>query len=107
MIMINIAEQFSRTPGGRFYSDGPYSGQQFREKVLRPALEKGGLVEVILDGVRGYGSSFLEEAFGGLIREGMDKSDLSQRLRITVHSPIFKHYKALAEMYMERASLQK
>ena len=29
-----------------------------------------------LDGVRGYGSSFLEEAFGGLVRLGFEPAKL-------------------------------
>ena len=68
--VIEIAQEFSRYPGGRYYSDGPYSGQEFREKVLIPAIEKEGRFELVFDGARGYGSSFLEEAFGGLIRLG-------------------------------------
>ncbi len=106
MVMINIAKQFSSTPGGRFYTDGPYSGQKFRDEVLVPALKTGDRVEVVLDGVRGYGSSFLEEAFGGLIRLGQDKVELAKRLSITVHSPMFKHYKDLIEMYIEKAAAE-
>lgn len=65
---INVAENFSRYPAGRKRSDGPFSGEEFREHILLPALEHSDFVEVTLDGVIGYGSSFLEEAFGGAIR---------------------------------------
>lgn len=68
--MINIANDFTRHPGGRFYSDGPHSGEEFREAVLRPLLNKDQQCTIIFDGARGYGSSFLDEAFGGLIRLG-------------------------------------
>ncbi len=68
--VINIAKDFSRYPAGRNIGDGPWSGAKFREEYLIPALEKDCDVEVILDGTRGYGSSFLEEAFGGLVRRG-------------------------------------
>lgn len=64
---IRIPSDFSRFPAGRFYEDGPFSGQRFREELLVPALMKGH-VEVEFDGALGYGSSFLEEAFGGLLR---------------------------------------
>jgi hypothetical protein len=64
---INIARDFSRSPVGRFREDGPHSGQAFREDVLVPSLAKGDVV-IILDGTDGYPSSFLEEAFGGLVR---------------------------------------
>lgn len=68
VVYIDVASQFSRVPAGRYAADGPYSGELFRTKLLIPALERGEVVEVRLDGARGYGSSFLEEAFGGLVR---------------------------------------
>lgn len=81
---IAIAEAFSPYPAGRFRVDGPFSGEQFRDDVLVPALRKGGTVEVSLDGTLGYGSSFLEEAFGGLVREcGFALRELEARLLLT------------------------
>lgn len=67
---ISVARDFSRYPAGRYKTDGPYSGEQFREKFLLPVVAAGKRARVELDGARGYGSSFLEEAFGGLIRLG-------------------------------------
>ncbi|HOY69700.1 MAG TPA: STAS-like domain-containing protein [Methylotenera sp.] len=67
--LISISNNFSQTPAGRYYTDGPYSGEKFRTEILYPALIENELVKVDLDGTLGYGSSFLEEAFGGLIRE--------------------------------------
>lgn len=73
MITINIATDYSKTPGGRFINEGAYSGEDFREKMLRPkfleALANNDQLTVILDGGYGYATSFLEEAFGGLARE--------------------------------------
>lgn len=73
MITINIANDYTKTPGGRFISEGDYSGEDFRENVLKPkffqALESNDQLTVILDGGYGYATSFLEEAFGGLARE--------------------------------------
>lgn len=69
---INIATEFSRYPAGRFLTDGPFSGEKFRDELLIPLLEKldeDAVLEIKLDGARGYGSSFLEEAFGGLFRK--------------------------------------
>jgi hypothetical protein len=69
---IKIAEDFSRIPGARFPEEGNYSGQDFRNNILLPKLEKAMLnhekLEIDLDGTAGLGTSFLEEAFGGLIR---------------------------------------
>lgn len=80
--VIAIAEQFSKTPAGRHLTDGPFSGENFRETFLLPALQDGSNVEVNLDGTLGYGSSFLEEAFGGLVRAGLRQADLKRRLKI-------------------------
>ncbi len=81
MIEIHIANDFSRVPAGRYRNDGPRSGEAFRQKHLVPALKKADKVAVYLDGVEGYGSSFLEEAFGGLVRvEGFTGEKLRRSL---------------------------
>jgi len=77
---ISIARNFSKVPAGRYFSDGDESGQAFREKWLKPKLSNGDHIIVDLDNTEGYGSSFLEEAFGGLIREGFSLADLSERI---------------------------
>lgn len=75
-MIIRIAEEFTTTPGGRYYTDGPFSGERFRDEVLKPrflaAAECGESLIVDLDGGYGYGTSFLDEAFGGLARELRD-----------------------------------
>lgn len=81
--IINVAKQFSRTPAGRFTEDGPYTGARFRDELLRPALEQHDRVVIEMDGVVGYGSSFLEEAFGGLVRMGVfTKEQMHQKLEL-------------------------
>lgn len=83
MITIKVAQQFSRHPAGRTASDGPNSGELFRQKFLVPALRAGERLLIILDGARGYGSSFLEEAFGGLVRkEGFPRDVVEKSLEI-------------------------
>ena len=81
MITINIAKDYTKTPGGRLRIDGPFSGEDFRETVLKPKYEMakktGESLEVILDGGYGYGPSFLDEAFGGLARITKDQDLLS------------------------------
>jgi hypothetical protein len=72
-IVINVAEEFSRFPGARYPVEGDYSGEEFRKKYLTPrlkeALNKGCGLRINLDGSAGYSTAFLEEAFGGLVRE--------------------------------------
>lgn len=81
-MIISIANEFTQTPAGRYETDGPFSGQKFREEVLVPALRAGKKIAIDLDGTIGFGSSFLEEAFGGLVRAGFNVKDLHDRLQI-------------------------
>ena len=82
-IRVNVAKQFTKLPGARYVRLGPFSGEEFRQKFLVQPLRHGKTVIVELDGVRGYGSSFLEEAFGGVVRElNLDINDALQRLRV-------------------------
>jgi hypothetical protein len=80
-VKIDIASQFARYPAGRYKTDGPYSGEVFRENFLIPQLKNPDTCIVVqLDGARGLASSFLEEAFGGLIRAGFNTQQLHGRL---------------------------
>ena len=78
--IINVARDFARYPAGRYISDGPYSGEEFRKRLLLPAYT-GSTDRVVIefDGARGYGSSFLEEAFGGLVRAGVNGNEIIAR----------------------------
>jgi len=101
MSTINIASDFSRTPGGRYISDGPFSGELFRERLLVPALRGAlsskGKVVVVLDGTRGYLSSFLEESFGGLVREhGFTKHQLDRILELRAIDSYYETYRNIA-----------
>lgn len=102
--VISIAKQFSPTPAGRYRSDGPFPGERFRDDVLVPELEKpDNVVTVDLDGTAGFGSSFLEEAFGGLVRKGFSPTVLRQRLRIKSGRP---SYLTRVWSYIERAKFE-
>jgi hypothetical protein len=78
---ISIANDFTKFPAGRFKDDGPYSGELFRERFLAPALSTDEQLVIDLDGARGYGSSFLEEAFGGLVRLGFPVDVVLARIK--------------------------
>lgn len=67
---IEFATEFSQFPAGRYRNDGPFPGEAFRDDLLEPRLREFDVVVVNLEGAMGYGSSFLEEAFGGLVRQG-------------------------------------
>lgn len=100
-VVITIARDFTRFPAGRYLSDGPYSGEQFRKQLLEPHLAKDESIVVDFDGALGYGSSFLEEAFGGLIRVGYRAADLLRRLKLKSKDESLKH-EILG--YIQRAS---
>ena len=80
---IKISTDFSETPGARYKNEGDYSGEEFREEILKPkfceAKKKGEVLIIDLDGGYGYPTSFLEEAFGGLARI-YGPSDVLERL---------------------------
>ena len=66
-----ISEEFTDAPGGRYKKLGKYSGEEFRDDILINILnnlKNGEKLILDLDGVYGYPPSFLEEVFGGLVR---------------------------------------
>ena len=104
---ISIADDFSKYPAGRFRDDGTANGTAFRDDCLAVALQDPSFdkVEVVFDGVAGFGSSFLEEAFGGLIRQlGMKKADLDDRLKLSTTEPDLEDFVRLAHRYIEEAA---
>ncbi|KKA43417.1 STAS-like domain-containing protein [Salinivibrio sp. KP-1] len=93
MTVINIAKDFSRTPFGRYLDDGAHSGERFREEVLIPALNTSSS-EVVVDfsGLSlGVASSFIEEAFGGLVRKGFDEKSLLRKLKVVDDMGVYQH----------------
>lgn len=95
--IITIVEDFSKHPYGRYVTDGNASGEQFRRELLAPKLRQYEKVHVNLDGYNRYGRSFLDEAFGGLIREeGFTGDDLRRKLTYS-HSLIKSLNKVIAE----------
>lgn len=85
--VIDIAKDFSRAPAGRYISDGPNSGERFRKEFLVPAIKVSHHIDILLDGTRGLGSSFLEEAFGGLVRLGYSRDDLLKKFSLVSADP--------------------
>jgi len=104
-IIISIARNFSKYPAGRYRTDGKASGEAFREDQLVPALRKGVTVSVVFDGIAGCGSSFLDEAFGGLVRDAeMDKAFLDTHLKLLANDPGLKDFIHLTRRYIEKAA---
>lgn len=89
---IIFVKNFSTTPGARYRKLGKASGEEFRDDVLVPAIENNPNLIVNLDGVRGYGSSFLDEAFAGLVRLKMFSIDVIKKVvsNIQTENPYWK-----------------
>ena len=84
MKRIDVATEFAVLPFGRYSSHGDFHGEKFRKRYLVPALNGFDHVEVNFEGVSdGVGSSFLDESFGGLVRdEDYSIDDLMNKLKI-------------------------
>lgn len=67
-LRINVAHEFTDTPGARYYKDGDFPGEEFRDKFLKDNFKIYNKIIINLDGTEGYPTSFSEEAFGGLAR---------------------------------------
>jgi hypothetical protein len=84
-VSLSVARDYSRTPGARYRWQGPFSGEEFRD-YLAIKLQDAEKIVIDLDGTRGFGSSFLEEAFGGLVRIArqlkLDKNTVIHRIEI-------------------------
>lgn len=75
---IIVWKDFSDSLGARYRTDGPFSGQEFLEEHLEPkfdkAVEGNYILDIDLDGVWGYPSSFVSGSFGKLsIKHGSEK----------------------------------
>ncbi|HTE01655.1 MAG TPA: STAS-like domain-containing protein [Mucilaginibacter sp.] len=86
-LKVKIARDFTPTPGPRYIKEGKWSGEQFRTEkfynIFNDAIQSNKNIIVDLDGTLGYGTSFLEEIFGGLIREHhLDYNQIVNRLQI-------------------------
>lgn len=83
-IKYELAKEYTETPGGRKIKDGEYSGEDFRDNVLKclvnQAIKSNKCLLIDLDGVYGYATSFLDEAFGILADIYKDK-DLTKIIK--------------------------
>lgn len=108
-IVYDVGSRFHHRPIGRKRSDGDYSGEVFREKVLLPFFRDVKTVNsnkvLVLDfnNVSMAGSSFLEESFGGLVRAGISKKDILKHLEILVDRELKELIEDRIYLYIDRA----
>jgi hypothetical protein len=78
---IHFTQEFTDTPGGRFRRHGDFSGEQFREEILRPALDQNDQVILDLNGAFSFPPSFIDEALGVLVDQ-LGEEVVRQKLKI-------------------------
>ena len=105
---LHVAKEFASCPAGRDERDGPRDGTRFRGQLLLPryreAREKNAELSIHFEGVMSFGSSFLEEAFGGLERTGdVDGAELRRTLRLHPGRPGNQRYMDAIERYIRKA----
>ena len=86
-IYLNLVDVYTDSPGCRYESEMPFSGERFRKEFLHPQLNNAiwhdEVLVVNLDGAYGYATAFIDEAFGGLIRvEGEILAEIEPHLEI-------------------------
>ena len=117
-ITLDIAEKFTPTPIGRFRADGKRSGEVFREDILRPELadaaQKGEQLVIDFSGMVGVNPSFLEEAFGGLVRvpdpkhgKTLSADEIFRLVKFYSDKPYFNPYIKKIEGYIRAADKEK
>ena len=100
---IDVAKEFTNRPFGRYRNDdSERSAEVFRDDILIPAMGKYDHIVVDLSGSNYYGSSFLEEVFGGLVRSGFKEEELNEKLEI-IHT-VLPSVVTEANEYIKEAS---
>jgi len=101
----SIANDFSLYPGPRKKNQGPHSGESLRVKILRLLRQSDSKIVVDLDGTSGMGSSFLDEAFGGLIKhENYTREELMRRLEF--RSTTMPTYLTIIQRSLDKAQAE-
>ena len=103
-----LVKDFNRVPARRFYTDGAGSGEEFREKHLKPAIEalEGDqtLTVILDDDVEMLGSSFLVEGFAGLVRYGYcTREEFQEKIVLKWSDPDFEFFARRIKEYVQRA----
>jgi hypothetical protein len=104
--VLSIPKDYHPAPGGRNKSDGPFNGERFRNEFLVPRLKDAiaGNEPLIVnfDDADSYSSSFLEEAFGGLVRTGVFAThEIKKYLILKNNDPVYTIFVNDAKEYID------
>lgn len=106
-IYFDVGNQYNHRPMGRSPEDGRHNGERFRLEFLIKflnQLEQGQKIVLDFDNVSLAGSSFLEEAFGGLVRvHNFTPQQLSESIVIKHEPELNEVFKDRIEKYIKEA----
>jgi len=95
--------------GPRFIKLGPFSGEEFREKYLSTwlnTLDEQDKAIIDFEGTKMYSPSFLEESFGGVIRNANSEKEAEnnrKKLKIVEFINIDPDWGKKLNSYIEKA----
>ena len=106
---LSIAEDFSSTPTGKLNEYSTRSGEVFRQYTLYPilceAMKNKQRLHINFVGIDGMTSSFLEEAFGGLVREhNLTPDEVLQTIEFLPQKSHFDFSIKIAKEHVQEAS---
>lgn len=110
-VRVSVAADFSAFPSGRTNDDDEFNGTRFRQTVLMPGLERaisqGVKLVVSIDGVKSFGSSFFDEAFAGLVKNGYyTAQQLNSVMEIEAGTVGYQRYRDAIWKYIKEAKAQ-
>ena len=99
-IIYDFAKEFTDAPGPRYESLGNFSGERFRDEVLRKLLDEYEAIEIDGSGIKtSFSPSFLSEAFGKLAEEfGIDEFFNRVRLFSITNDKLEEKFKQYASI---------
>lgn len=100
---IVISKDFSLYPIGRTDRDGENHGQRFYKEFLAEVLKTGTQTEIVLDGCKSMGSSFLDEALYEMpLKDNFKRNHVQLTLKIIALDPEYQFYKKMAETFIRK-----
>ena len=92
---INMTVDFSKLPGEIDEITGAHTGESFRNNYLIPVydycLVKDEDLTINFRESHGFAASFLEEAFGGMVRNGYDGTQMLRKMNFkTEEEPLLE-----------------
>tara|TARA_R110002072_G_scaffold216863_1_gene374391 strand:- start:2348 stop:2668 length:321 start_codon:yes stop_codon:yes gene_type:complete len=97
MNRVVISEAFSVYPMGRTDEDGPDNGERFFNEFIAANLTDQRKTVIVFDGVRAFGSSFLDQVFNVIpSRLGLSREKFRALVEVEAIGRAYQFYKNMA-----------